>query len=189
LEPRTSATPEIWIVICVQASTTRSPLAAPPIIETPAVRTGCDALFDDFVGAAEKRLRYGEAERLSGLQVDGEFGVGDRLDRQLARFGTLQYLVQLSPGQAGPRRLSSSSQTRISANLLESFVSAYCSVHLFLKSHGFLGFPTGEKVDVSPIVRQMSPPRNRDSRLASHGEEGECAGSDRLRSAWRSLRP
>ena len=32
-----------------------------------------------------------------------------------------------------------------------------CSGPLFLKSHRFLGFSTGEKVDVSPIVRQMSP--------------------------------
>src|SRR5258705_13008353 len=35
---------------------------------------------------------------------------------------------------------------------------------LFPKSHRFLGVPTGEKVGVSPIVRQMSPPRNQDKR-------------------------
>jgi hypothetical protein len=37
-----------------------------------------------------------------------------------------------------------------------------CPCHTFLNGRDFLGFRDGGTVDVSPIVRQMSPPCNRD---------------------------
>ena len=79
--------------------------------------------------------------------------------RRVTRVTAADWLIKIcAPQRQGPRRPPTAS-------------GRTCSGHLFLKSHRFLGFPTGEKVDVSPIVRQMSPPHNRDSRLASHGED------------------
>jgi hypothetical protein len=43
-------------------------------------------LFDYFVGAAEQGLGDRQAERLCGLQVDGEFVLTRGLHRQISRF-------------------------------------------------------------------------------------------------------
>jgi hypothetical protein len=36
-------------------------------------REGAWGSFDDFVGAGEQRVRYRQAQRVCGLEVDGEF--------------------------------------------------------------------------------------------------------------------
>jgi hypothetical protein len=41
-------------------------------------------LFDHLVGANEKRLRHGQAERLGGLEIDHQLELGGGLIRQLA---------------------------------------------------------------------------------------------------------
>jgi hypothetical protein len=40
-------------------------------------------LFDHLVGAAKQRERYGNIERLRGLQVNNKFDLADLLDRQV----------------------------------------------------------------------------------------------------------
>jgi hypothetical protein len=42
-------------------------------------------LFDHLVGAGEQRRRHGEAERLRSLEVDHQFQVSGKFDRQIAR--------------------------------------------------------------------------------------------------------
>src|SRR5262249_40516871 len=45
-------------------------------------------LFDDLVGASKQRGWHSDAERLSGLEVDGEFVLGRGLHCQVGRFPT-----------------------------------------------------------------------------------------------------
>jgi hypothetical protein len=52
------------------------------------------SLFDDLVGAAEQRIRDGEAQRFRGLEIDHELDFRRLLKRQISRFLTLEY----SPG-------------------------------------------------------------------------------------------
>ena len=53
---------------------------------TPAISNMKSRLsFDDFVGAGEDRRRDGYAQRLGGLQIDGELVVRWSFDRQLCR--------------------------------------------------------------------------------------------------------
>jgi hypothetical protein len=47
-------------------------------------------LFDHLVGAGEQRLRHGEAEGLSGRQVDHQLELGRLLDRQVGGFGAFE---------------------------------------------------------------------------------------------------
>jgi hypothetical protein len=53
-------------------------------------------LFDHFIGAGKDRLRDGQAERLSGLEVDDQLELRGPLDRQVAGFGALEDLVHIS---------------------------------------------------------------------------------------------
>ena len=46
--------------------------------------------MDDFVGSGEQHWRDGDAERCGGLQVNHQIKFLRPLDRQVARFGTVQ---------------------------------------------------------------------------------------------------
>src|SRR5438552_17054874 len=54
--------------------------------------------LDQLVGASEERWRNGEAERLSGGQVDDEIEFGRLLDGKLGRVGALENLVNVASG-------------------------------------------------------------------------------------------
>ena len=47
-------------------------------------------LFDHLVGGGEQRCRNGEAECLSGLEIDGQVELGRLPDRKVRRIGTLE---------------------------------------------------------------------------------------------------
>ena len=47
---------------------------------------GCLASFDELVGTAEQRWRYGEAKGFGGLEVDNHLEFRDLLDRQIRGF-------------------------------------------------------------------------------------------------------
>src|SRR5215208_1376279 len=71
-----------------------------PFWHLDAVRGPSTPSFDDLVGAGEQRLRHGEAERVSGLQVDHQFELGRLLDRQIGRLGALEDLSDVNAGLA-----------------------------------------------------------------------------------------
>jgi hypothetical protein len=48
------------------------------------------ALFDHLVGACKQRRRYGEDKRLGSADVDHQFVLGRRLDRQVGRLLALE---------------------------------------------------------------------------------------------------
>jgi len=52
-------------------------------------------LFDHLVGAHQERFRDFQAERLGGLQVDHQFELGRRLDRQVGRLLAAQNAVDI----------------------------------------------------------------------------------------------
>ena len=75
-----------------------------PQKRTCAVQLGMSALgqkrtlrhsFDHVVGAAEQRLRDGQAEGFGGFDVDHQLELGGLLDREVCRFCTLQNLVHV----------------------------------------------------------------------------------------------
>ena len=66
------------------------------------IRTGTAAnsnLFDHFVGESQQCRRDREPERLCGLHVDHQLEPGRLLDRQISRFGALQYFVDVGSGE------------------------------------------------------------------------------------------
>ena len=69
-------------------------------------------LLDDLVGGREQRRRDGEAERLSGLQVDDEVELGQLDDRQVGRFLPLK--------DAAKSRLASSVSVEVATSLSRS---------------------------------------------------------------------
>jgi hypothetical protein len=58
------------------------------------------ASLDHLVGAGEKRLRYGEAQRLSGFEIDDQVELGWLVDRQITGFGSRQYSADVGSGLA-----------------------------------------------------------------------------------------
>jgi hypothetical protein len=65
-----------------------------------------DPLLNDLIGAGEDRERYGKAERLCGLQIDGQFKACRLLDWQVSRRGALQYLVHENGGLRNKAEMS-----------------------------------------------------------------------------------
>jgi hypothetical protein len=57
-------------------------------------------LFDNLIGAGEKRLRHGEAERLGGLEIDDQLECGRLLDRKIGRLLAPQYPSGVNAGLA-----------------------------------------------------------------------------------------
>jgi hypothetical protein len=53
------------------------------------------ALFDHHVGLGKPRRRDVDAERLGGLQVDGGFELGRKLDRQVGGLGALEDAIDI----------------------------------------------------------------------------------------------
>src|SRR3954467_14867408 len=57
------------------------------------------SLFDHFVGESQQCRRDRKPERLCGLHVDHQLKPGRLLDRQISRFGALQYFVDVGSGK------------------------------------------------------------------------------------------
>src|ERR1700736_6640791 len=65
------------------------------------------ALVDDLVGGDDQRLRYGEAKRLGGLEIDNQFVAGRCLYRKLGRLFASQNAIDV-----GRRTLEQTGQVR-----------------------------------------------------------------------------
>src|SRR6266436_8731012 len=64
------------------------------------IRTAANSsLFDHFVGESQQCRRDREPERLCGLHVDHQLESSRLLDRQISRFGALQYFVDIGSGE------------------------------------------------------------------------------------------
>jgi hypothetical protein len=59
-----------------------------------------EPLFDHLIGAADKRQRHGDAERLGRLEVDDQLELGSVLDRQVGRLVTLENAAGVDPDLA-----------------------------------------------------------------------------------------
>ncbi len=57
-------------------------------------------LFDHLVGPAEKRLRHRKAERLGGLEIDDQLGIGGLLDRRVSRLLAPENAARANAGEA-----------------------------------------------------------------------------------------
>src|SRR5262245_354277 len=53
------------------------------------------ALFKDFIGAGEDRMRHGEPERLSSLEIDYQLVLSRRLYRQIGGFLALKDTIDV----------------------------------------------------------------------------------------------
>ena len=62
--------------------------------------SGHSPSFDHLVGAAEKRWRHAEAERLGGFQIDDQFEFGRLHYRQVGGLGAFQDLVHIDSSAA-----------------------------------------------------------------------------------------
>ena len=73
--------------------------------------SGHQRLFDHFVGESQQFRRDREPERLCGLHVDHQLEPGRLLDRQISRFGALQYFVDVGSGEPSEPRCSLASSS------------------------------------------------------------------------------
>src|SRR5262249_31297463 len=69
--------------------------ALPPGMSAMGQKRTSAILFNQFVGAAEHRLRHGDAKRLRGLEVDNQFIFGRRLNRHVGRLFALQNAIDI----------------------------------------------------------------------------------------------
>src|SRR5215208_4222778 len=96
-----------------------------PFWHLDAVRGPSTPSFDDLVGAGEERGRYGEAERLRGLQVQDHLHLYRLLHGHIGRLFAFQYPGDVGPLQAvrGGRAVSIADETAAGGELR---VSRYC---------------------------------------------------------------
>src|SRR5262249_35433443 len=57
------------------------------------------ASFNDLVGACEERRRHYESECFGSLEIDSEVKLGRKLDWQVRRLGTIEYLPHIATPQ------------------------------------------------------------------------------------------
>ena len=106
--------------------------------ETPAPQQTA-SLFDQFVGAAEKRQRHGKAERLGGLEIDDQLDVGGLLHRQIRGLLALENAAGVDAGKT--------ERVRITASVAHQAASRRELAEMRNRGHGVADRHRGELLD------------------------------------------
>jgi hypothetical protein len=88
-------------------------------------------LFDYLVGAAEQRVREGDAERLGGLQVEYQLNLRGLHNRQVGRLHTLEDLSRVDADQAICIGQAASVALFQKPNRVSGLFSASCAANRF----------------------------------------------------------